>query len=955
MSFRPAHLLRLAVPAALVAGALVTLTSSSGSAAQPGPYRPPFPSTHQSAKAEFEPNAVVVKFKKKATTTARKAAVSKVRATTQDSLSSSVVKLKGDVPAQDLLKKVQADPTVEVAALNYKRRIAATPNDTYYASHQRTYLNTVRVPQAWDLSKSAGTQIVAVLDTGVDAGHPDLAGHLVAGYNAVSSTRPNPVDDNGHGTMTLGIIAAGANNGAGVAGVGWSVKAMPVKVLGADGSGHDADIAEGIDWAVAHGAKVINLSLGGPGYSSVLSTSVANAIARGVVVVAAAGNDGTGVAQYPAAFYGVIAVGATNAGGVKTDFSSYGDWVDVAAPGWDILSTGVRALTPAGSPPYWYCTGTSCSAPIVAGVAALVKNKWPAFTPIQVETRLKALARDAGPRGYDPYYGAGILDAYAALGGPWTTDFPAVPADGNDQPERAIPVSTEISTTIGVEGDVDWFEVTAAEARNLKVSVTGPDFDSVYAVNMGPRVEVYDGNLHSLGGTVKAFPDIDPATQKPKWGPLTASLDVSAPAGSTYIAVSNDNGSRDTRPYTLTITEDGRGPSTPTVDYPLRDLLPGDLSTVADLATEPTVTFARDVVATTVTPSSVRLVNAKSGATVGATVTYDATTRQAVVKPSVPLMDNTPYKIVVNGVQEANGNAPLIPVSSTFSTTDLAPQKLVFDGSGAYLAATLSWKIPAMSDLDQVIVRRNSGSTAPTLTTGTLVYSGTASSVRNTGLAQGVTYTYAAWLRDRSGKVSPVATTQLLGMKTAISTTSALISYGGTITLRGTTARIDNKAYAGLPVNLYVRPKNSSAFKLLAALKTTSTGAVSYAYKPAVSSVFMMTFPGNGDLMGTRSPDLTVQVAPTISSALSPATIRLGQVTKFSGYVAPAHYGTPVYLQQYSNKVWKSIASVKLSSSGAYAFGIKPAIRGQIAYRVWFPADADHAQAFSPYRVLTVS
>jgi len=167
--------------------------------------------------------------------------------------------------------------------------------------------------------------------------------------------------------------------------------------------------------------------------------------------------------------------------------------------------------------------------------------------------------------------------------------------------------------------------------------------------------------------------------------------------------------------------------------------------------------------------------------------------------------------------------------------------------------------------------------------------------------------------------------------------------------------RIDNKAYAGLPTNLYVRPKNVSTFKLLAALKTSSTGTVSYAYKPAVSSVFMLTFPGNADLMGTRTPDITVQVAPTVSATLSPSSIRLGQVTKFSGYVAPAHYGRPVYLQMYSNRVWKSIASVKLSSSGYYAFGIKPAIRGKIAYRVWFPADADHAQAFSAYRVVTVS
>ncbi len=157
MSFRPAHLLRVGLPAALVAGGLVVLTSSSGSAAQ-GPYRPPLTAHHTAAKTEFEPNAVMVKFKKKATSSARKAAVSKFRATTEDSVSSDVVKLTGDLPAPDLLKKVKADPTVELASLNYKRSISAVPNDEFYSTDQKTYLNTVRVPQAWDLSKSAGSQ-----------------------------------------------------------------------------------------------------------------------------------------------------------------------------------------------------------------------------------------------------------------------------------------------------------------------------------------------------------------------------------------------------------------------------------------------------------------------------------------------------------------------------------------------------------------------------------------------------------------------------------------------------------------------------------------------------------------------------------------------------------------------------------------------------------------------------
>ncbi|WP_132208582.1 S8 family serine peptidase [Kribbella steppae] len=936
------------------------MTGSSGSAAEPEPYRPPFTAPHDTAKAEFEPNAVMVKFKPKTSSSARRAAVSKFGAS-EDSVSSNVVKIKGSLSAPELLKKVKAEPTVELASLNYKRHVSAVPNDEYYGTDQKTYLNTVRVPQAWDVSKSTGSQIVAVLDTGVDAGHPDLVGHLVPGYNAVSSTRPNPVDDNGHGTMTLGIIAAGANNGAGVAGVGWNVKAMPVKVLGADGSGYDADVAEGIDWAVAHGAKVINMSLGGPGDNPVLHNAVINAVNHGVVVVVAAGNDGTDAKQYPASYPEAIAVAATNAGGVLTDFSSYGDWVDIAAPGWDILSTGSRALTPSGYEPYWYCTGTSCSAPIVTAIAALVRNKWPSFTPAQVAQRLEGLARDAGPRGIDRYYGHGIVDAYAALGGKTTTDFPVLPPDGNDQPARAVPLSPgTISATINTEGEVDWYRVSPNASRTLQVILTGPEFnEDMYSVNFGPRVEVYDTNLNGLGSAVKAYPDIDESTGWPIWGPQVAKTTVAAPAGDVFIAVRNDNGSRDTRPYTLSYGEGGTlNPGDVPPAYQVRNVYPDDNRLDVAVATTPMVTFARDMDGFSISTNTVRLLNGKTGAVVPSTLgAYDPSTRSVVITPTGPLLEGTPYRIDVNGVRHAGADVNLLRWSSVFLTTDQAPQKLTtFTGSGAYLAANLAWTIPPTPDLDQVIVRRNAGGKAPTLTTGTLVYAGTGTAVKNTGLAQGATYTYAAWVKDRAGHYSLPAVKSLLGMKSGISTTSTAISYGGSITIKGSTLRmIDNLAYAGLPVNLYVRPKNSSTFKLLAALKTTTTGTVSYTYKPTVSSVLMMTFPGNANLMGTRTPDITVQVAPTISATLSPATIRLGQATAFSGYVAPAHYGHPVYLQQYSNKVWKSIASVKLSTSGKYAFGIKPAIRGQIAYRVWFPGDADHAQAFTANKILTVS
>ncbi|GAA1670644.1 hypothetical protein GCM10009745_11540 [Kribbella yunnanensis] len=956
MKFRPALLLRVGVPAALVAGSLVVLTSSSGSAAEPGPYRPKFTSHQQTAKkAEFEPNAVMVKFKPNATKSARKAALTKLRATTEESLTEDLVKITGTASAPELLKKVKADPTVALASLNYKRRIAAVPNDEYYNTDQKAYLNTIRMPQAWDVAKSTGNQIVAVLDTGVDAGHPDLVGHLVPGVNTTSPNR-GPIDDNGHGTMTLGIIAAGANNKAGVAGIGWSVKAMPVKVLDAEGSGYDLDVAEGIDWAAAHGAKVINMSLGGPGDNEVLHDAVKRAAAKGIVIVAAAGNDGNNVLHYPAAYPEVIAVGATDATGALVSFSQYGDWVDVAAPGWDILSTGPRQLTPPQYEPYWYCTGTSCSSPIVAGIAALVRNKWPTYTSAQVTARIKNLARDAGPRGIDPFYGAGILDAYATLGGKWTSDFSTSAADGNDQPARATVTTGTASGTILTEGDVDWYKINSADARNLRIDVTGPVFnEATRTTNFAPRVDVYNSQLQSIGTAENPFPPVDPNTG-PIWQALTARAEVSALAGDTYIAVRNANGSRDARAYALNVSAAGTGATAPGASYPVSNALPANLSTGAAVATKPSVTFASDVDAATVNESTVRLLNGRTGAVVASTVAFDAASKTATITPASALLDNSPYRIVVNGVHESGAAVILEPFSSVFSTVDLVPGALeTFDASGGFQKANLGWKIPALGDLDQIIVRRNAGGKYPTPTTGTLVYSGTASSFANTGLPQSTTYTYSAWVKDRSGKLSAGKGTQLLGMKSGISTTSTKLNIGGSITLKGSTLGIDGKAYPTLPMSIYSRPANGKTFKLLTTLGSSSRGTVSYTFKPGYSAVYMLTFAGNGDLMGTRTNDITVLVTPTISSTLSPSTVKLGSTTKLSGVVNPAHSGKSVQLQRLVGKTWTAAGSAKLSSAGAYAFGIKPPYKGKIAYRVYFPSDGDHTLAYSAIRTLTIT
>lgn len=956
---RPTQLLRLALPAALVAAGLVALSGSSGTAAVsagPNVLHAKFRPSTASGPA-YDAKSVIVKFKPKATTSARKAALAKAKGTPDVSVTSDVVTVTGDTPAPELLKKVKADPSVELASLNYIRQKSATPNDWLYTNYQK-YLSTVRVNSAWDLSKTAGTQTIGVLDTGVDAGHPDLVGHLLPGYNTFNTALP-PNDGDGHGTAVTGIIAAGTSNGIGVAGVAWNAKVRPVKVLDDGGSGDDSNLINGINWAVKNGVRVINMSLGGEGDDPVLHQAIQNAVAKGVVLVAAAGNTGSSDLHYPGAYPEVLSVGATTPAGVLTSFSTWGDSVDIAAPGTDITSTAPRAKTPAGYEPYLLgLGGTSFSSPIVAGVAALVRNKWPSYTPAQVMARLKATARDAGPRGTDPYYGAGILDAYQALGGKYTTDFPQGVADQNDQPSRAgeLIAGVAVSSTISVEGDVDWYKLPTDYAHQVRIDVSGQMFDSgAFAQNFGPVVSAYDEHLKPLAFVQKPKPPVDSdGYEIPQ--PLTASTYVTVPAGPMYVAVRNANGSRDSRTYSIKVTNaDGNVGTAPIDTYPLLDALPVNLSTIQSTEIQPVVTFAPDVTADSVV-NGLKLLNGKTGAVVPAGVTYDSSSHQAILTPTASLLEATPYKISASGVVETSGD-PVAPFTTVFSTPDLAPQKVpTFTGSGAYLAASLAWEIPPTTDLDQVVVRRNVGSKAPTPTTGTLVYAGTGTSVKNTGLAQGATYTYAAWVKDRAGHYSAQpAVKQLFGMKSGISVTSTLLNYGGAITIKGSTLRIDNLAYAGLPVNVYVRPKTSSKFTLLAALKTSSTGTLSVTHKPLVSSVYMLTFPGNATLMGTRTVDVTVQVKPTISATLSPPSIRLGGTTAFSGYVAPAHAGQTVYLQQYGSKVWKSIASVKLSTSGKYAFGIKPAIRGQIAYRVYFPGDADHAPTYTVNKIVTVS
>lgn len=310
------------------------------------------------------------------------------------------------------------DPSVARVEADALYSVAVKPSTSRVRSTQVLPWGIDRIDAdlAWPISRAAGVR-VAIVDTGIDVTHPDLAGNIAGGYSAVDYTTSYR-DDNGHGTHVAGTVGA-IDNLTGVIGAAPRSSLLGVKVLDSAGSGWVSDIIEGIDWAVANGAQVINLSLSGSTYVSAFQAAIDRANAAGAVVVAAAGNTG-GSVGFPAAYNGVIAVSATDSWNRIASFSSRGPEVDLAAPGVTIRSTYWSATR--GST-YADLSGTSMAAPHVAGAAALVLTTpvgaWDAdadglWDPVEVEAKLEATALDLGDPGTDSLYGAGLVSAYRA-------------------------------------------------------------------------------------------------------------------------------------------------------------------------------------------------------------------------------------------------------------------------------------------------------------------------------------------------------------------------------------------------------------------------------------------------------------------------------------------------------------------------------------------------------------
>ncbi|HEX2771623.1 MAG TPA: type VII secretion-associated serine protease mycosin [Micromonosporaceae bacterium] len=304
-------------------------------------------------------------------------------------------------PASVLARPATTAPTFE--------RVPAPRYDS--VRDEQWQLRELDAEDAWKVSKGRGVT-VAVIDSGVDATHPDLSGQVLPGIDLVRRAGDGRVDPVGHGTTVAALIAGRADDGRGVAGLAPRAKILPVRVLDEENRYDDAlVVANGVRWAVDHGAKVINLSLGGAGDSPALAAALDYAFVRDVVVVACTGNQSesapTGV-WYPAREPGVLAVA-----GLQRESDAL--WTGSITGGQTVLTAPATELLGAHPEGYWRVQGTSFAAPLVTATVALVRSRWPAMSAGDVVNRIISTAHDLGPGGRDDRFGFGRIDPVAAL------------------------------------------------------------------------------------------------------------------------------------------------------------------------------------------------------------------------------------------------------------------------------------------------------------------------------------------------------------------------------------------------------------------------------------------------------------------------------------------------------------------------------------------------------------
>jgi subtilisin family serine protease len=383
----------------------------------------------------------------------------------------SVWRLRSDASWEAVFTGLAEDgQVVEVEPERMATASAWQPDDPYLS--YQWHLADIGLPSAWSMATGAGVT-VAVLDTGVTAG-ADGFDRLLPGIDLADGDS-DPRDTDGHGTHVAGTIAQATDNGYGTAGVAPDASILPVRVLGSGGSGSMVDVADGIVWAVDQGADVINLSLGSGGSSRVLASAVDYAVSNGVLLVAASGNDGRTRVDWPAAYEGVMAVGAVDARGSVTPYSNEGSALSLVAPGGDTTRDdnrdgyvdGVLQETLVnGRIGFNFLEGTSMATPHVAGTAALLIERVGPDAEL-VRELLLASADSDGAGDWNPTRGWGRLDAQAALelAVEWTEgdtgDTEDAPAETDNPEDPFVPNTGRVLLTELLPNPTDYSDTVA--------------------------------------------------------------------------------------------------------------------------------------------------------------------------------------------------------------------------------------------------------------------------------------------------------------------------------------------------------------------------------------------------------------------------------------------------------------------------------------------------------------
>jgi subtilisin family serine protease len=423
----------------------------------------------------------------------------------------------------DTVERLAKNPHVRFAEVDRVMPPTATANDPMFGSEW--HLAKIGAPAAWDTSTGSGVT-VAILDSGVDGTHPDLSAKMVPGWNFYDSNS-NTSDVYGHGTIVAGAAAAATNNSTGVASVAGGAKIMPMRVTDTSGIAYASSLSQALTWAADHGARVASISFQGVAASATVQSAASYFRSKGGVVIVAAGNTGTQDSTAPSDLMTVVS--GTDSNDVIASWSTYGSFVDIAAPGVNIYST-VRG----GG--YGAYSGTSMATPLVAGTAALILARRPDFAPAQVASTLYSSATDVGAVGTDIYYGHGRVNAAAALA------LAAGAATDTTKPSAAI-----TSPTGG----------TVSGLVNVTVNATD---------NVGvTRVDLRANGQAVASDTLAPFQFTWDSTKVPNGtATLTAvAYDAAGNAGtSAGVSVNVSNGApppADTTPPTIHITAPGSG------------------------------------------------------------------------------------------------------------------------------------------------------------------------------------------------------------------------------------------------------------------------------------------------------------------------------------------------------------------------------------------------------------